>query len=292
MQPLVSVLIPAYGEAPFIVQTLTSVYSQSYSNFEILVLYSKPEPKTLSILQQFKIKSGRLEIFQLKESVNLGAALNIGLSHSNGSYISRIDSDDLMVYDRLQSQVDFLERHTEVVLVGGQKVHIDQANRIINVPPSHPKSSFFIKLLLRNGYCPIVHPSVMFRRHSALSAGGYSDELVYAEDYEFWTRLSVFGKFQNLKEVFVAYRIHDQNKSGKDPTDVSHLKEIMKTNVQATSYATSIIKKLTNVLLLSLYHSFELVIKKCLGNYVKILNKGNRELTLEKYLMQRKSFFS
>jgi glycosyltransferase involved in cell wall biosynthesis len=285
MQPLVSVLLPAYGEAPFIAQTLTSVYAQGYKNLEILILYSNPQPMTISLLKHFRDKYGNLKIFEFEECVNLSTALNVGLAHSNGLYISRIDSDDLMVSNRLHNQVEFLERNTGVVLVGGQKVHIDKTNQIIQIPPSHPKSSFIIQLLLKNGYCPIVHPSAMFRRDAALAAGGYSEELEYAEDYEFWTRLALFGKFRNLRDVLVAYRIHSHNKSKRDPTEVSHLKELMTSSPRAKILAPLMIIKFTNVSLLYLYHTYESLIGARLGTSLEKKRKRNRELALGKYLL-------
>jgi glycosyltransferase EpsE len=116
-----------------------------------------------------------------------------------------MDDDDICEPTRLEKQIDFLDSHREIGIVGSNAVIIDDTNNIVGqrcVPTKHEQ---IIKVLPR--YNPIIHPSVMIKREVLENVGGYNEKFRTSQDYELWFRLAANGiKFANLQENLLKYR--------------------------------------------------------------------------------------
>ena len=106
--PLVSVIIPTFNSEKFIAETIQSVQSQSYQNWEIIIVDDASTDKTISIITGIAQFEPRLKWFQLIENSGTGVARNTALEHANGRYIAFLDADDLWKPEKLQKQIDFL----------------------------------------------------------------------------------------------------------------------------------------------------------------------------------------
>jgi glycosyltransferase involved in cell wall biosynthesis len=153
----------------------------------------------------------RIRIINTASPLGLSGSRNAGLQEAHCDLIAFIDSDDFCEPGRLQKQIDFLDTHPDHILVGSGLRYVDEASRTIGYR-SYPETDAEIKRKLVAVNC-IAQPSVMARRRALIDSGGYTDEFPCAEDYALWLRLARFGKFHNLQEPLVAYRIHLQ--SGK-----------------------------------------------------------------------------
>jgi glycosyltransferase involved in cell wall biosynthesis len=134
------------------------------------------------------------------------AALNTGLALINSEYVARFDSDDIMFPERLEKQVEFLDKHPEILAVGSQIMLIDEAGREMHIHSNPTNQTEMVKVIGRR--TPMAHPSVMFRTKAVTGVGGYREFYKYAEDYDLWMRLFEVGKIINLEDCLVWYRIH------------------------------------------------------------------------------------
>ena len=204
----VSVVIPAHGASPYIVQTLESI------------LYSTVQPEETIIIDdglveevKIQIRSfiPRLRIRVIKcQGQGLVDALNTGLRTARFKYICRIDGDDLMIAERIEIQINFLKSNPTVVAVGSQCNLIDSENQVVG-ETSYPTGC--VSSLDSFSYkCLLAHPSTMYLREAAMLIGGYRKMFCWektdiGEDFDFWLRLKSQGPIFNLGECLTSYRV-------------------------------------------------------------------------------------
>jgi hypothetical protein len=217
---LVTVLLPVYNGARFLQEALDSILTQTFGDFELLVVDGKSDDGTLDILNS--INDRRLRI--MSERLNLIDSLNVGLEHARGKYIARMDADDVAEPLRLETQVQFLETHPEVVLLGSN-ASIIGANGEFLGRTFMPQASWWIGWVQFFSHA-FLHPSVMFSRgfvvehrlrYGQVPAG---DTCFHAlpsnqegEDYLFWILISRRGRVCNLPPRLIRVRQHQTNKS-------------------------------------------------------------------------------
>lgn len=204
---LVSVIIPLYNEKFFLDQALESIFNQTYRNIEILVIDSSTDPIVDSILNMYV---GKIKV--LKQSkCGVAGALNYGLENAKGTYIARMDADDIAFPDRIEKQVNYLKKHSDIDVVGSRSIVIDADARTkyISIVPELDKN-IETNLIFEN---PMWHPTLMLRRE-LVDAGWRYDTSRKAEDYDMWVRMSAAGvKFANLQEPLLKYRQYGGNLS-------------------------------------------------------------------------------
>lgn len=203
MTPTLSILMPVYKTAPFLQEAIDSILSQSFSNFELIVLNDCSPDNAEEILDRYD--DPRIIRYLGTENQGLSNVLNIGLDMAKGKYIARMDSDDISLPERLQTQVDYLESHPDIDLCScGMKLF--GAKDDVWVRESDPEKVKITALF----FSPILHASSVWRKESFERADlRFKQEMVPAEDYDLWTRALVKGlKLVNLRQVLYKYRIH------------------------------------------------------------------------------------
>lgn len=201
-QPLVSVVIPVYNEEKYVRHSLESILSQSYSNLEIIVINDGSTDKTSSILNDLYENDSRLKLFNQKNQ-GLVYSLNKGLRKANGEFIARMDADDWSYPERIEEQVNFLQRNIDYVAIGTCAEVIDRNGEYIYL---HQSPADWEEIKRRLPKIPFIHPSVMFRREEALEVGGYPN-VPMGEDLFFFNILAQKGKFKNLQKALIKYRM-------------------------------------------------------------------------------------
>lgn len=193
---------------PFLPETLASLASQTFKDFEVLAWDNGSTDGTIEELQRWipARLPGRIITGQPR---GVGGALAGLVELSQAEFCARIDADDIALPDRLAQQFAFLQAHPEIAVTGGQveaiDAHGENMGYILAYPWEH--EDLVIKMLVEN---PVGHPSVLFRRNAVLEAGNYR-ELPNVEDYELWLRMAQKQRLANLPEVVLKYRIHDQS---------------------------------------------------------------------------------
>jgi len=205
----VSVLIPAYGDSPYLVETLISISNNSVLPDEVLIINDGLSEKALQDIHNCQ---GNFRLL-VRESDGKGLvdALNTGLKLSQYKFICRIDNDDLMHRNRIEFQLNCFKSNPRLVAAGTQCFYINangEQGGISNYPLGDlSKNPKFKK------QCLIAHPSTMYLREAALSINGYRSLFKWngsdiAEDYDFWLRLSSLGVIEVFDEKLTYYRQH------------------------------------------------------------------------------------
>lgn len=206
MNPLVSVLLPVHNGAEFLYVSIESVLNQSYTNFELIIIDDGSTDNSCQIIRSFK--DDRIVFIQNQKNIRLINTLNKGIEIAKGKYLARIDADDYMHFQRLEKQVDFLEKNEEYVLVGSgvQLVKGNKSRKEDYIQYYSENNDIVFSMCF---YCPFIHPSILLRidilRRFDLK---FDTDFLHAEDYELWTRLIKYGRVHNLKENLTFYRIH------------------------------------------------------------------------------------
>ena len=157
--PQVSILMPVYNTAPYLREAMDSMLSQTFSDFELIVLNDCSPDNAEEILDAYD--DPRIVRYKGEKNVGLSNVLNVGIVMARGKYIARMDSDDISLPNRLQVQVDFLEAHPEIDLVSvGMQLFGD--NDEIWVREQDFEEMKICALL----YSPVLHASSVWRKDS------------------------------------------------------------------------------------------------------------------------------
>src|SRR4051812_12237605 len=117
MKPQVSILMPVYNARPYIAAAVESILSQTFTDWECIIIDDGSTDGSLEILQSFAQRDKRIVLIS-RPNRGLVATLNEGLEHVHGEYVMRMDADDLSRPERMEQQVAYLRAHPEIVAVG------------------------------------------------------------------------------------------------------------------------------------------------------------------------------
>ncbi len=202
--------MPVYNSGKLIHQTIESILNQTYSNFEFIIINDASKDNTLKTIKEYQKKDKRIKI--INNSINLGISLasNKGLDAANGKYIAMMDHDDISLPTRFEDQINYLEKHKDVFLVGTGNYYIDENNKIITRIKTITNINKIKKDMI-NGTNRICHPSIMFRNKTKIR---YREKIFYAQDVDFFLQLLADGeKLTNIKDILFHYRVHNTQTS-------------------------------------------------------------------------------
>jgi hypothetical protein len=198
--PLVSVLMPVYNGQRYLQPALDSLVAQSFPDFELVVVDDGSTDDTPRILG--KVRDTRLKLVRV-EHIGLIGALNAGIEHCSGTYIARMDADDVSYADRLERQVQCLSASSDVSVVTCWSDLLDEAGRVTGRRSDGVSDDMMLELAAGN---QIVHGSIMLRRDCLPPAPVYQKP---PEDFWLWTQLARAGKrFHCVPEVLYGFRTH------------------------------------------------------------------------------------
>ena len=220
-RPLVSVIMSVYNTpAEFLNEAIQSIIQQTYDNFEFIIINDGSSLKeTLICLDQYRNKDSRVLIIDNEQNIGLTKSLNRGLSYCKGKYIARMDADDISLPHRLEKQVEYMERHKDICLLGCNTICFNDTGIICDESKSFNRYTLpgvrQIRLLFENAGYP--HPTFMLRsiflKENAIS---YREDIKRAQDYAITTDIILAGgKMHLLEEPLVKYREHSGQISSK-----------------------------------------------------------------------------
>ena len=207
--PSVSVIIPAYGHRDFLMQTLESVFAQSYTDYEVIVVNDGSPDDTETLLAHL-VREGRIQYVK-QDNRGQAIARNRGLSMASGRYIALLDDDDLWPADKLSWQVEELSRQPEAVMVYGQHLQLGKSPAKIFPGEFAPDGSAF-DAFVDAGW--IRSPGQTLIRAEVLrDIGGFDAAIWGTDDWDLWLRLAKAGAFIYRPRVALHYRMHQTNAS-------------------------------------------------------------------------------
>ncbi len=230
---LVSILIPAHLKNDYLVELIESILRQSYVNFEIVIVINGKLISDKPFLDFLKKMDNRVKLYiYTDENINISKILNYGLSVCIADIILRIDSDDLMLEDRILKQVSFLKENGNISFVAsGYKVLKKNFGNSVIRKTKTPGLIGFPRLYFKS--C-IAAPTTAYRKEDVLNIGGYRSNITYAEDWDLSIRAVKSGyKIFLSDEVLTTYRVHDDQMTSNT---FSSLSEKGKSFIKITYY--------------------------------------------------------
>lgn len=203
--PKVSVIMPTYNAERYLRSSINSILNQTYQNFELIIIDDCSTDATPTILEEYSEKDDRVKTITNRKNLGPAKSRNKGIKMARGKYIAVQDSDDISLPERLERQVEYLERNKDVVILGTSAYIIDDEGEPIGedtVPVEDKK----IRKILSRRNC-LYHGSVMFHRKKVESLGFYREKFKYAHDLDLYLRVLEIGKINNLPESLYINRL-------------------------------------------------------------------------------------
>jgi len=217
--PCVSIIIPTFNRASFISQSIRSVLSQTFTDFEIIIIDDASTDNTLEVVEPF-LYSSSVVFIQNLENKGISRNRNYGISIAKGKYIAMLDSDDVWIdINKLSSQVSYLEHNIDCNVVGTWMVQIDELGNPLKLITFAQSDANIRKSILYRNH--IAQSSVLFRKVAAQVVGGYDDALATMEDHDLWLRMGINGQFAVLPIYALGYRLHKSNITRSQMTRVA-----------------------------------------------------------------------
>lgn len=184
---------------------------QSYKDYELIIIDDGSTDKTFEIIKGFN--DGCVICLRNGENLGMHKSLNKGLREAGGTYIARIDDDDLWIdEDKLKKQVEFLDGNPDSVLIGTGVVVVDENGTELK-RRFLPEKDDEIRDKMLEENC-FIHSSVMFRKSAAMKFGGYSEKMEALDtDYDLWLKFGTIGKLANLPIYGVKYTVRPRSMS-------------------------------------------------------------------------------
>lgn len=201
--PRVSMLMTIYNAEPYLRAAIDSIMVQTFPDWELIAVENGSTDKSMTVLKDYS--DPRVRVFPLEKNIGRTPALRFAFDRARGDYIAVLDADDISSPDRLARQVEFLDRHPDVALVGSWAQHIDEHGKVFDVFEPPPNQEQLQDCL---GWTnPIIHSSAMYRRQLAQEVGGYPENIVWAQDLGLILALAQRAKIAMIADYLCQVRM-------------------------------------------------------------------------------------
>ncbi|MBM7610251.1 glycosyltransferase EpsE [Lysinibacillus composti] len=208
MNRTVSIIMGIYNCEDTLGKTIDSIISQTYKNWELVMCDDGSVDKTFDIAKEYVKKDSRIKLIRNSSNMGLAKTLNNCIEISTGDYVLRHDGDDIMLVNRIETQVNYMEANNCDACGSGAYIFDDSGIWGHRQPPAIPSKE---RMVIKS---PFIHPTVIMKKDILIKVGGYSDnELTRQrlEDYDLWIKLFEH-KFilHNIQEPLIYFR-EDRN---------------------------------------------------------------------------------
>lgn len=230
--PKVSVLVPTFNRAAYVVESLKSILAQSYTDFEVIVIddcSTDDTPYQIMALDDVRIR-------YIRNSENIGLARNYSkaLEFSTGEYIQFFSDDDIMNPECLMENTRAMEYypsvglvHSDINIIDAKGIIVSTSHWAVNIwkkwEQVHSRSRKFRKeeyhRYLYRIYNTICLPTVMIRRILLEKVGYMNHQLVMLIDLDYWLKCTLFADVYFVNRKLVNFRIHPQSTTSRTSTD-------------------------------------------------------------------------
>lgn len=200
--PLVSIAIPIYNADKYLDYSIRSVINQSYSNWELFLMEDGSTDLSPSIAQRYASFDDRIRYISDGYNRGLVYRLNQSIQLSNGKYYARMDADDIMCVQRIETQVGIMEADEGIDIIGSSTMFIDKDNNI--------SGSRSMKGIVES----FIHPSILGKTEW-FKGNPYNPEAFRVEDKDLWYRTSYKSRFVNIENPLLFYRAFGTSSSSQ-----------------------------------------------------------------------------
>ncbi len=198
-----SIIMSTYNHEKSLSQSINSILSQKYEDFEFLILNDNSTDGTMAILDKFKKKDSRIKVFNNNKNLGLTKSLNILIKESEGKLIFRQDSDDISLPNRLLKQASLL-RHPKNHASVTRAVNSLTLKKIPNMSYNFP---YKLVMKLKN---PFIHGTLGIKKEVLHDVGLYDERFYYAQDYHLYKKL-IMSKYKIIKLREIHYILNMEN---------------------------------------------------------------------------------
>lgn len=199
-----SVIMPVYNGEKYLSDAVDSVLSQTYNDYEFIIIDDASTDKTAEILSNYAASDSRIRILTNEKNSGVAASLNRGLDEAKGDYIARMDADDISLPERFEEQLMYMRSHKDVAVCacGIRMFGAKSQERLFSTDDNQ------LKVDLLFGCC-FAYPSVMMRA-DIFGCGGmrYNPEYEKLEDYALWVKAAETYKLGSIGKILLLYRVH------------------------------------------------------------------------------------
>ncbi len=208
----VSIIAANYNNGKYLNDFISSVIGSTVSPKELIVIDDGSTDDSLNILYRYS-HLDYLKVIVFDKNRGFCEALNAGIKIATGEYILRVDPDDILIEDRIEKQVDYLNKNKDVSVVGSNVTYFHSTTKAELCRSNFPIDPTDIQSAYLKGEHGVQHPSTMIRT-SVMKQYRYDQENVKAEDYEIFARMIKDGhRFANISEPLLRMRVHNQSVS-------------------------------------------------------------------------------
>ncbi|WP_310559551.1 glycosyltransferase family A protein [Flavobacterium sp.] len=194
---MVSIIIPAYNAAETIINSLKSVFSQTYTDWEIIIIDDGSKDNTVAVLNSFfeTLSKSNLAKIKLIKQINYGVskARNVGLTEASGDWIALLDSDDTWINTKLERQMQMLQENSNIDFLGANRVG-EYHESFLNIKFDLLTRISPKNLLYKNFFAT---STVVFKKDILNEIGFFDETQGYCEDVNY------FIKIANVKECYL-----------------------------------------------------------------------------------------
>lgn len=214
--PLVSVVIPSYNHSNFIGRAIKSVISQTYQNFEIIIIDNHSRDDTDKVLS--KIHDHRIKILKIYNKGVIAASRNRGIKEAKGKWIAFLDSDDIWYPRKLEILMNFAKKNPSYDLMCSDEIRVDMNDHKNKLHVYGPvKRNIYLELVFFGNF--ISTSSVIIKKSFLLKSNllfRENEDFITSEDYDFWILLAKSGaRFKFIHKILGEYILHEENNSKK-----------------------------------------------------------------------------
>ena len=201
--PKITVLMSVYNGERYLRESVDSIHNQTYTDFEFIIIDDGSTDSTQSIIDEYAAKDKRIITMQNNQRIHLTKSLNLGLKKARGIYIARQDADDISLPERLKTQIEYMEKNSEVGILGTSAEYIDGIGKHIKISLKQTNRNIIgWELLFHN---PLIHSSVIFKSELVRSLGGYDEGFLRSQDYALWSKCSSFTIINKLPNILLKH---------------------------------------------------------------------------------------
>jgi len=204
--PTVSVVIPTYNRAGYILDAIESVLAQTYADYEIIVVDDGSTDNTRQLLQPL-IDAETIR-YAFQDSRGAPSARNLGIRLAQGEYVAFLDSDDLFLPEKLEKQVAFLDSYPAAALVHAGYEKVSDSGKSLGYRDTSKISGRVYPQILLNWSVLIATPCVLVRKNVLDEVGDFDEGLRWAEDLDLWRRIAQRYEIGVIPEILCQVRAH------------------------------------------------------------------------------------
>lgn len=206
--PNVSIIIATFNREKLLHEAIQSVLSQTYDNFELIIIDDGSTDNTPSMITEFNDPRLHYQHFPNK---GRSCARNVGLRLAKGNYIAFLDSDDLYLPEKLAQQVSYLDTHPETGMIYTSAYCIDEKGNLLTHKYEATTSGMIYKNIAFFVPVTITLPTVMLRREVLEKTGCFDEKMHRFEDTDLWRRISKITHIDALNQYTCKLRTHSNN---------------------------------------------------------------------------------